>query len=58
MATSGVIVINKYNLKLNDINKEMEYNTQKADRRNTEITIMQVWIQVAIFGLLLIEQIL
>ena len=42
-------MINKFNLKLNDINKEIEYNTASISNRQIENYIVLIWTSITLY---------
>ena len=48
-------VINKFSLKLNDINKELEYNTQVKDKKIVMASVKKIYVLLVLFLFLLIE---
>ena len=42
-------MINKFNLKLNDINKEIEYNTTSISNRQIENYIVLIWTSITLY---------
>lgn len=54
ISTNVSSFINKWNLKLHDINKELEYNQHSANLKQTESCIAQLWTSVVLFSFILI----
>lgn len=48
-------MINKVSLKLNDINKELEYQTQVRERKIVQTSVKKIYVLLAMFAFLLIE---
>ena len=46
---NNVAMINKFNLKLNDINKEIEYNTASISNRQIENYIVLIWTSITFY---------
>jgi hypothetical protein len=51
-------VINRVSLKLNDINKELEYNTQVRERKLVQASVKKIYVILAMFVFLLLESII
>jgi class 3 adenylate cyclase len=51
-------VINRVSLKLNDINKELEYNTQVRERKLVQASVKKIYVILAMFVFLLLEGII
>lgn len=47
-------IINKWNLKLHDINKELEYDQSSTSIRQAEACLPQLWTSVILFAFLMI----
>ena len=47
-------IINKWNMKLHDINKELEYSQNSAQLKQAEACLPQLWTSVILFFFLLI----
>lgn len=48
-------VINKFSLKLTDINKELEYNTQVQDKKIVMTSVKKIYVLLVLFVYLLLE---
>ena len=48
-------VINKFTLKLSDINKELEYNTQVQDKKIGVASVKKIYVLLLLFVFLLVE---
>ena len=46
---ANVSMINRFNLKLNDINKEIEYNTASISNRQIENYIVLIWTSITLY---------
>ena len=48
-------LINKFTLKLSDINKELEYNTQVQDKKIGVASVKKIYVLLLLFVFLLVE---
>jgi hypothetical protein len=48
-------IISKVSLKLTDLNKELEYNTQVKERKLVQASVKNIYVLLALFSFLLVE---